>query len=330
MNNLGIFLNNTDSEIKLKINNYNFNKLKDNFDSIIILDINNIFSKNLKSMINNKTIIKYILNNDSIKTNEDDLNYNKIKCILQDLLNLNYEHISYITFISDNYIYLEDLQEYFEYINKHDLDFYSFNDSTENFYHLQLYLFSINTKVLNVFLNIFNDNVQNNFELIMDKLYNKKIPYLKIAYLLNNIEKNIFYNDDVYENLLRSYLLPIISINRLIMIQKNLKYLIYSKIPENFDLNIYSSHEDLKNFSKDKLLEHFLNYGQFEIRKYSSYEYILPDYLREFLIKENLITLFDLPDNFDIYKYRDENPNLTNFNKFDLFMYWINYGKNKN
>lgn len=329
MNNLGVFLNNTDSEIKLNINKYNFNKLKDNFDFIIILDIDNIFSKNLKNMINNRNIIKYILNNDSIKTNENDLNYNKIKCILQDLLNLNYENISYVTFISDNYIYLEDLQEYFEYINKHDLDFYSFTDSTENFYHFQLYLFSINTKVLNQFLNIFNENIENN-ELVIDKLYNKKMPYLKIAYILNNIEKNIFYNDDLYENLLKSYLLPIISINRLIAIQKNFKYLIHSKIPENFDLNIYSNHDDLKNFSKEKLYEHFLNYGQFEIRKYSEYEYILPSYLREFLIKENLITLFDLPKNFDIYKYRDENPNLMNLNKFDLLMYWINYGKNKN
>ena len=35
-------------------------------------------------------------------------------------------------------------------------------------------------------------------------------------------------------------------------------------------------------------------------------------------------------DNFDIYKYIEDNPKLVNFNKFDLFMYWLNYGKNIN
>ena len=333
MNNLAIFLNNTDSEIKLKLNEYNFNKLKNNFDYIIIFDIDNVFSKNLKNQINNKNIIKYILNNNSIKNNEDDLNYNKIKSILPDLSNINYDNINYVTFISDNYIYLEDLQEYFEYINKHNLDFYSFTDSSEIDYHFQLYLFSINYKVINKFLHIFNEYNEyneNNFHLMIHKLFDRKMPYLKIAYVLNNIEKNIFYNDDIYKNLLKSYLLPIISINKLIKIQQNFKYLIYNKIPKNFDLSIYSLHEDLKNLSKDKLYDHFLNYGQFELRKYSKFEYILPCYLRQYLIKENLITLFDLPDNFDIYKYIEDNPKLVNFNKFDHFMYWLNYGKNIN
>ena len=162
MNNLGIFLNNTDSEMKLKINKYNFNKLKDNFDTIIILDIDNIFSKNLKNIINTKNIIKYILNNNFIKNNEDEINYDKIKCISQDLLNINHQNTNYITFISDNYIYLEDLQEYFEYIDKHNLDFYSFTDSTENFYHYELYLFSINSKVINNFINFIKEYTQNN------------------------------------------------------------------------------------------------------------------------------------------------------------------------
>ena len=52
MNNLGVFLNNTDSELKVSINLHNYNILKSNFNSVIINDIDNNFSQKLKNIIN--------------------------------------------------------------------------------------------------------------------------------------------------------------------------------------------------------------------------------------------------------------------------------------
>ena len=56
---IGIFINNTDSIIKYKININNYNNLKQNFTIIIIIDINTKYSNNLKSYIEKDT--EYLL-----------------------------------------------------------------------------------------------------------------------------------------------------------------------------------------------------------------------------------------------------------------------------
>ena len=65
----------------------------------------------------------------------------------------NEDNIYHITFINDNYIYCSDLNEYFNYINTHDLDLCSYTDSTENIYHYQFYLFTIKITNLNKCIN---------------------------------------------------------------------------------------------------------------------------------------------------------------------------------
>lgn len=320
-NNLGIFLNNTDSDMKFEINLNNFNNLKKNFSSIIIQDLNNDFSGKLKKCVSGNNILKYTQTNDIIKDDSFDINYNKIKDVLD---NLNYNNFQYITFISDNYIYTNSLQEYFEYVNKHNLEFYSYTDSTENIYHYQLYIISINNKSMIKFINFINNNEN---LLNIDEIFNMKMPYLKVAYIPNNIEKNIFYNEEIYENLLDIDLLPIININKLLKIKNNYKYIIHSTIPDNFDINIYKLNEDLAEYNDDKLYNHFLNFGQFEFRKYTSTEYILPIYIRKKLIKNNLLHYFDIPEDFDIFKYRDKNIDLGDLTKKEYIIHWINYGR---
>ena len=115
-NNLGIFLNNTNSEVKYNINIINYNNLKNNFKNIIIIDINNEYSEQLNSYIkddNEKNdyiikIIKYEMDNKYLKNNFDDFEGNKIMNITNDLKYLDY---NYITFINDNYIYCENLKD---------------------------------------------------------------------------------------------------------------------------------------------------------------------------------------------------------------------------
>ena len=304
MKNLGVFINNTDSELKLKVNLHNFNVLKENFTKIIIIDLENTYSENLKNLVKTQN---HKLNNDYYKKDNIISNISKIKSMILEIKN-----IDYITFIDDNYIYVNNLKNYFNYIKEHNYDFYSYSDSTENFYHYEYYLFSIKYNFINSFTNNINE---------LDKIFDKKISFLKIAYIPTNIEKNIFYNQELYKNLLDIELLPIIDINLLLNIKNKFKISVYNSIPDNFDINIYRSHSDLKDLSDDKLYNHFLNFGQHEFRKYSHNEYILPDYLRFQLKKCNLLNLFDLPDNFDIFRYIDDNKlNITTDSKKELII----------
>ena len=232
MKNLGVFINNTDSELKLKVNLHNFNVLKDNFTKIIIIDLENVYSEKLKSLV---IAHNHKLSNDYYKKDNIISNIVKIKNIILEIKN-----IDYITFIDDNYIYINNLKNYFDYVSEHNYDLCSFSDSTENYYHYEYYLFSIKYNFIRSFTNDLNE---------LDKIFNKKISFLKIAYIPINIEKNIFYNEELYKNLLDIELLPIIDINLLLNIKNIFKISVYNSIPDNFDSNIYRSHSDLKDLS---------------------------------------------------------------------------------
>ena len=80
---LGIFLNNTESEVNYKINIINYNNLSSNFNDIIVIDLNTQYSNLLKNDIydvcsNDSKIIKYYLEN-NIKHAADDYLFIKLK-----------------------------------------------------------------------------------------------------------------------------------------------------------------------------------------------------------------------------------------------------------
>jgi len=153
------------------------------------------------------------------------------------------------------------------------------------------------------------------------------MPFLKIAYLKNNIDNNIFYNITFFYELIKNKILPIINLNMLFTIKNNFKYTYYKSIPSNFDIDIYRlSNSDLINYKDNELYKHFLNYGQYEFRKYSKYNYILPKYLRFYLKEYDLLNYFDVPEDFNVFKYRENNNDLTNLNIKDLLIHWVNYG----
>ena len=334
---LGIFLNNTNSEIKFKINLINYDNFISNFDHIIVIDTNNTYSENLKNMIIlNKSIIidKYELTNDFIENIEVDINIEKI---LFALGNMNYSEFNYITIINDNYLYYKNIIPYFNYIKDHNLDFYSISDSSEKIYHYQLYLFSIKSDCINKFINHINENKHDTLiQFNIHTIFNKSNVLLKLAYLENNKNFNIFYNDYLYEYFISNNILPIININRLYLLKKNYEYNfnIFTSIPELFDIELYRLYDDLKSFSDDELEKHFLNYGQYEYRRYSKLNnyvnYILPVFIREELKKLDLLNSFDIPDNFNLYYYKSYNEDLSHFDEKDLVIHWINYGVNEN
>ncbi len=332
LQNLGIFINNTKNKTKFNINLNNFNNLKNNFDTIIVVDLENEFANELKeNIIDEPKIYQYLLQ-DSIASSElFDFDKEKVISILKDI---NPEYFSYITIISDNYIYCNDLKQYFNYVYSHNMEFYSFTDSTENKYHYQLYLITISAKKMNSFINYLTENIENDrfYENLLD-IFDEKICYLKVAYIDDNYQNNVFYNDKIYQYFVENNILPILNINKLIGIKNNLNDKIFTELPPDFDVEIYKGHSDLKDYSPEFLKNHFLNYGQFEVRNYSKNQTIYPQYIRKMLRDCNLLNIFDVPDDFNVYNYKKIHEDLKNRNDLNnnkLLLHWINYGFNEN
>ena len=338
---LGIFLNNTESELNYKINTINYNNLCNNFNDIIVIDIDTQYSNLLKNDIydvySGTKIIKYYLQNDINKNKWNDLEYNKI-IYLQEHSNIIFSTYDYITFISDKYIYCNSLESYFEYCMNHDLDIIYMTDYLDkNLYNYHTYLITLKGSCVMKFINYIIQN-KDNINTINNEIYNiydKKMCYLKVAYLQNN-DSNIFDNDNIFQYFFENNILPIISVNRLTYLFDNYKYnyFKFNMIPSNFNIDIYKSHDDLKSFDDEKIYNHFINYGQYEHRKYSitnNYvNYVLPDYLRYKLKELSLLYYFDIPDSFHIYLYKLNNPDLNNMSEKDLVIHWIKHGKNEN
>jgi hypothetical protein len=325
-NNLGIFLNNTDSEIKYNINVINYNNLKCNFENIIIIDINNSYSEKLNNYIKDDDdkikIIKYENDNKYLKNNYDDFDSAKIFALIN---NSDHQLYDYITFINDNYIYIDNLKDYFDYVYKHELEFYSYTDSTENNYHFQLYLFSIKSTSIFKLIDLL-ENENNELLFKIHTIFDEKMPYLKTAYLKSNLKNNIFFNNnDIYKDLVENGLLPIININRLYSIKNNFQDINYYNIPKDFDINVYKTY-DLNHLNDEEIVKHFINYGQHEFRLYKKNNNIYPEYIRNILKKYNILEYFDIPDDFDILKYREKNEDLKGLSIKKIILHWVNYG----
>jgi hypothetical protein len=330
INNIGIFINNTDSELKLQVNINNINKLKSNFHSIIIIDNENEFSEKLKYTIDEKIVYKFFFYNNFSEKKIDDFNYEKIKYVLDNLDNIDLNNNFYFTIIDDNYIYSDSLKNYFNYVNEHNLEFYSMTDSSEERYHYQLYLFSIKSNSVEKFRDYLKMNNKNLIYNLI-QIFNSKMCYIKVAYIDINYENNIFFNSSLlYQALVEEGILPIINLNKLELIKKNFKKSIFNVIPANFNLEIYKSHNDLQNMTDEKLYNHFLNYGQYEPRIYSKDQFIYPIYIRNMLKNSNLLHFYDVPDDFNLKTYSTKYDDLKRKNSKELLIHWVSFGLKEN
>lgn len=337
----GIFINDTTDNIKLQTNISNINNLKDNFNSIIIVDSLNNYSKDFKNIVKNmflndeKLINIHLLN---------DLPYEKVDKWLYALTNIELKEYDYIVFLDDNYIYCDKLLDYFNYLDSRDLNLCPYTDSTDKEYHFDLYLFAINIISIYKFINFIVKMKKNKVDIINNKevynniLYNilnylkddKNIPFLKIGTVESNKNKNIFLTTDYfYKHLMETNELPIINIDSIKIEKTDDKFIIFDEIPPDFDIDFYrESNSDLVSYDNKFLEDHFLEFGQFENRRYKRNDTIfyLENFIRDKLRVCNLLQYFDFPDNFNIYNYRKLNPDLNHFNNNDLINHWFNYG----
>ena len=235
---------------------------------------------------------------------------------------------------NNNYIYLDSLEEYFKYVFKFKLDFYSYTDSSEHFYHYQLYLFSFIGKLKNKLISFLeeydNKNPKNNMLKDFTYIFDTKLPFLKTAFIESNYERNVFFNEKYVEYLIKNKILKILNIDYINKVRKINKMINYVSIPDYFDIEIYRNHSDLKDYDDTFLVEHFLNNGQYESRDYKRDNYLLPIFIREFLLKcNNLIEFFDVPEDFMVYSYKEKNVDLQQMGYYELMNHYVDKGKSQ-
>lgn len=330
MKKIGLFINNTVSKRSLDINTHNIKILHNNFDDVYIIDERNdftdILSHAFKSLRNKKTF----------KCTSGLNIYQKISKLFM-IIDLN--NIDNISIILDDYIYITDLKDYFDFAFKSTYDLISVTDSTELFYHLQFNILTIKKDSIPFFKNLVTDfsiKKTSDYNLLylefLKELSNKisnKTAYCKTAYIESVEKKNIYLsNTEYYYYLLERNILPIINIFFLenLINDFDKREFVHKKLPLDFDIEVYKSYIDLKNFDEEFLKKHFLEHGQFECRKYKKHDVILPKTIYDKINKIKLIKYFDFPENFDFFLYKDKNDDLKKLNKLDLKKHWLNYG----
>ena len=145
----------------------------------------------------------------------------------------------------------------------------------------------------------------------------------------SNYGKNlIWHNESFYKDLLVSNKYKIIKIKKIIEYYNTFEYhnSLFQNYNEDYYRNKYDDLKDLKN-----LINHFKKFGFNEGRRCSEYVIsFLPVYYRNILSKLNLLNIFDVPDDFDIFYYKKNNPSLINLNNKECMIHYLEYGVHNN
>jgi len=139
---------------------------------------------------------------------------------------VNYNDYDYIILTNDSFIIHNQINHFFNLTFKHNVEMYGYNDSTQNEYHYQSYLFSLRKDAVQTFINrVSNLNLKienqtdviNNFELQMTNWFKTHKCFLKIGEFVLERGHNIFFtNDELYLPLKNSGLLPFTKLKRII------------------------------------------------------------------------------------------------------------------
>jgi hypothetical protein len=329
---LAIFANHTNNIIKYNISLNNYSKLKKNLDSIVIIDsLGESYAEKLQSdLLKDDKIKEYFL----IENN----NFFDFGKWIYALNNIKYDKYDYILLVNDSIIILDELDKFFKNLKNHDsnINFYGYNDSNQENYHYQTYLFFINTTIVNKFINFFESKKKyihnlssliENIELKICELDNSSDCFIKLANEWNNY-KNIFWeNEDLYQLLLSKNIFTIMKLKKVYHLQDLYKIKIYSSFFDGFDYNFYKTYYEFNDMSDQELFKHFIEIGQYEGRKpQSTIKTILPQCYKDKLDESKLLYFFDIPEDFDIYYYKNNNPDLHKLTNLETLNHYINYG----
>ena len=207
-----------DSELKLNTISNNIKYFSfENVDKIIINSQGLSLSSKVEEICQKNNTKYYEIPNTSY------YDYGKWIYAIKELF--NYEDYDYIVLTNDSYIINNPINHFLNLVAKYNTDLFGYNDSTQNRYHYQSYLFSLKKNAIPLFINTvsnpnININSQNdvisNFELQMTEWFENKKSFLNIGNIFLHRGLNIFYtNDKLYIPLIKSGLLPFAKIKRI-------------------------------------------------------------------------------------------------------------------
>ncbi len=132
----------------------------------------------------------------------------------------------YVVFTNDSFIITYSIYHFFNKMVESNVELYGYNNSTQECYHYQSYLFGVKEEYVYKLQNLYSnkkhlltnyDAVVRNIELNLVETFKTKDCFLNIAYISSQKGKNIFFNnDDFYKKLLKYRILPLIKIKRLL------------------------------------------------------------------------------------------------------------------
>jgi hypothetical protein len=135
---------------------------------------------------------------------------------------VDYNQYDYVILTNDSYIIHSPINHFFNLAAKHNVELFGYNDSSEEKYHYQSYLFILRTDSVQTFIRnvtkpgpIINRSIDviMNYEVNMTHWFTTHKSFLQIGHSSNN---NIFFkNDKLYRPLQKLGLLPFTKLKRL-------------------------------------------------------------------------------------------------------------------
>ena len=208
----------TNTHLKMMNIKSNLYYLKNECIDIVVVNSKGLaFNEEMKKYYENINIQYFEIENDAT------FDFGKWVYLLN---NIDYTKYDYVIFKNDSFIMHSTIPHFINLTIKKNKELYGYNDSSQSRYHYQSYLFSLRADVVYKLMNFFNENknkihnqndVVQNFELVLTDLFQNNDCYLKIANLSIHQGKNIFFdNDFLYKALKINRLLPFTKIKRLL------------------------------------------------------------------------------------------------------------------
>jgi cupin superfamily acireductone dioxygenase involved in methionine salvage len=193
------------------INNLSF----DCNDLVIVNSTNLENNTNIENVCSEKNITYIEIDNDAT------YDFGKWVYALKNIDTTTYD---FIVFTNDSFIIHYPIYHFYNLTSRRNVELFGYNDSTQNCYHFQSYLFSLNKNVIQKFIDIFDSkknkiqsqyDVINEFELQMTNFFNTKDCFLKIGNEFYNKNQNIFFTNDYFQYFLfNNRLLPFTKVKR--------------------------------------------------------------------------------------------------------------------
>ena len=201
-----------------------FNTIKKNLQYFKCKCINVAICNSKNLPFNSELSLYYSNNNIPYYEIENDNKYDFGKWVYL-LKNINYTLYDFVIFTNDSYVIHYPITQFINLTIKNNYELYGYNDSTQQNYHYQSYLFSIRKDAIDKFIGYYRsikDNLNsqgdviNMLELKLLKIFRTKGCFLNSGLFKINLKKNIFYtNDALYNKLKRTRLLPFTKIKRI-------------------------------------------------------------------------------------------------------------------